>query len=59
MTATKYKAERYRRGTQAEVAKALGVTREAVARREVGMRPISREAWLALTSLPVRKPYLK
>jgi transcriptional regulator with XRE-family HTH domain len=52
MTATDYKAERTKRGNQAEVAALLGVSRVTIARRETGTRPISREAWLALLSLP-------
>jgi DNA-binding XRE family transcriptional regulator len=53
MTPKKYKAEREKRGTQTEVAQLLGVQREAVARRENGTRPVTREAWLAICSLPV------
>ena len=49
-----YKAERERRGTQEEVAALLGVSRVTVARREIGMRPVSREAWIALMALPER-----
>lgn len=52
MTPEKYKAERTLRGTQEQVAAKLGVTRVSLARRETGTRPISREAWLALLSLP-------
>lgn len=59
MTATKYKAERHRRGTQQEVADALGVDRVSITRRETGARPVSKEAWLALLSLPIREPYIK
>ena len=55
MTPDKYKSERQKRGTQTEVAKLLGVQRGAVARRETGTRPITREAWLALISLPTAK----
>ncbi len=53
MTPKSYKREREKRGTQARVASLLGVSRVAVARRETGARPISREAWLALLSIPV------
>lgn len=54
MTPAKYAAERKKRGTQAEVAKLLGVSRETIARREAGTEryPITCEAWLALLSLP-------
>jgi hypothetical protein len=55
MTPEKYKAERTLRGTQEQVAAKLGVTRVSLARRETGTRPISREAWLALLSLPKRR----
>jgi len=59
MTATEYKAERERRGTQEEVAAALGVSRVAVARRETGTRTVSREAWLALLALPKKRARVK
>lgn len=55
MTADDYKTERKRRGTQQEVADKLGVARVAVARRETGARPVSREAWLALLSIRPKK----
>lgn len=55
MTPEKYKAERELRGTQEQVAAKLGVTRVSLARRETGTRPILREAWLALLSLPKRR----
>ena len=51
MTAKAYKRERIKLGTQAHVASLLGVSRVSIARRETGARPISREAWIALTSL--------
>ena len=54
MTAARYRAERRRRGTQEDVARLLRVSRVTVARRESGRIPITREAWLALLSLPVR-----
>jgi len=50
-----YKAEREKRGTQAEVAPMLGVSRVTLARRETGVRPVSTEAWLALRSLPFKR----
>ena len=58
MTATDYQAKRLALGyTQAALAEALGISRETVTRREAGdpRNPISREAWLALTSLPKAK----
>ena len=53
MTPYKYKSEREKRGTQAEVARLLATNRVTLARRETGTTPITREAWLALLSLPV------
>lgn len=50
-----YKAEREKRGTQSEVAGKLGVSRITLARRETGTRPVSRECFLALLSLPKRR----
>jgi hypothetical protein len=53
MTPEEYQKERRRRGTQAAAATLLGVSRVTIARRETGVIPITREAWLALLSLPV------
>ncbi len=53
VTPTEYKSERQRRGSQQKVSVLLGVHRVTVAKREAGMEPISREAWLALCSLPL------
>jgi transcriptional regulator with XRE-family HTH domain len=50
-----YKAEREKRGTQQEVAEMLGVSRITLARRETGTRPVSKECFLALLSLPLRR----
>lgn len=50
-----YKAEREKRGTQSEVAAKLGVSRITLARRETGARPVSRECFLALLSLPQKR----
>jgi transcriptional regulator with XRE-family HTH domain len=51
-----YRSEREARGlTQAGLAAALGVTRVTIARRETGARPITREAELALRTLPKTK----
>jgi len=57
MTPEKYKAERAKRGTQESVAARLGVHRVTLAKRESGAddAPITREAWLALLSLPKTK----
>lgn len=54
MNAEKYKSEREQRGTQEEVAALLGVSRVTLARRETGAE-ITREAWLALLSLPKKR----
>lgn len=51
MNSQEYKVEREKRGTQVEVAAKLGTTQVTIARRENG-GPISREAELALLSLP-------
>jgi hypothetical protein len=48
-----YKRERELRGTQQEVADALGVLRQTISLRE-RKGPIPREAWLALRSLPIK-----
>ena len=60
MSPAAYKREREARGTQASVAKRLGVSRETIARRETGTQPIKGEAELALFFLPktkrVRRP---
>lgn len=57
MTADLYKAARKLRGTQDAVAGLLCVNRVTIARRETGVMPITREAWLALLALPKkRKP---
>ena len=53
MTPEHYQEERKKRGSQQSVADALGVHRVTVARREGGVDPISREAWLAICSLPI------
>jgi hypothetical protein len=50
-----YKRERQKRGTQVAVAAMLGVHPITIAKREAGAAdaPITREAWLAITSLPI------
>jgi hypothetical protein len=55
MNAADYKHERKQRGTQASVAALLGVYQQTVARREAGGAPVTREAWLALLSLPKKR----
>lgn len=52
VTPIQYKREREKRGTQQRVAGLLGVHQVTIARRETGAMPITREAWLALLSLP-------
>jgi transcriptional regulator with XRE-family HTH domain len=59
MTPAAYKTERERRGTQKEVASALGVSRVTIARRETSTRPVIREAWLALLALPKKRARAK
>lgn len=54
MTSDLYKAERKLRGTQTSVAAQLGVTQVTLSRRETGGE-ITREAWLALLSLPKKR----
>jgi DNA-binding XRE family transcriptional regulator len=54
MTATEYKAAREHLGTQAEVARLLGVNRVTVAKRENGTMTLTTEAVLAIQSL--RRP---
>jgi len=53
-----YKRERQLRGTQVVVAAMLDVHPVTIAKRETGApdAPITREAWLALTSLPMTIP---
>lgn len=53
MTAEEYKAEREKRGTQAEIAAQLGVARNTIIRRESGDMVITQEAALAIQALPV------
>jgi DNA-binding XRE family transcriptional regulator len=54
MNSQEYKVQRELRGTQAEVASLLGVTRQVVSRRESGAI-ITTEAWLALCALPKKR----
>jgi transcriptional regulator with XRE-family HTH domain len=57
MIAPDYQAERRKRGTQESVAAQLGVHPQTIAKRERGApdAPITREAWLALLSLPKKR----
>jgi DNA-binding XRE family transcriptional regulator len=54
ITAKKYAERRETIGTQQEVARMLGVSRVTLARRETGAREVSREAWIALCTLPTK-----
>ena len=51
MRATKYKTIRKQLGTQADVARRLGVARSTVAHRESGKMKITSEAALAISAL--------
>jgi DNA-binding XRE family transcriptional regulator len=55
MTAEQYRAERKKRGTQAEVAALLGISRSTVNHREAGDFPITLEMSLALCALPEKE----
>jgi hypothetical protein len=55
MNSQEYKTQRELRGTQVEVAEKLGTTQVTIARRETGVVPITREAELALLSLPKKR----
>lgn len=55
MNSEAYRAERKLRGTQVEVAEKLGVHQVTIARRETNEMPITREAELALLSLPKKR----
>ncbi len=55
MTPDEYRKKRKRLGTQAKVARALEVSRVTVARRELGVITITREAELAIRQLKPRK----
>lgn len=52
-TATEYRTQRLRRGSQQAIAEALGLQRVTITRRENGKRRVTREAMLALMTLPV------
>mgnify|MGYP000106074625 FL=1 len=53
MTSRKYKELRKKLGTQKEVAELLGVTRQLIGMRESGDATITKEAELAIRSLPL------
>jgi hypothetical protein len=55
MTPDDYKIQRRLRGTQSDVAAQLGVRQATVSDRETGVQPITREAELALLSLPKKR----
>jgi DNA-binding XRE family transcriptional regulator len=55
MSPAKYKSERIKRGlSQAALASLVGVSRMTINQREAGADrfPITKEAWLAICSLP-------
>lgn len=52
MTPNDYKTERKLRGSQMGVAAQLEVRQATISDRETGAAPITREAWLALLSIP-------
>lgn len=57
MTAADYAAARRERGTQQAIADALGVHRMTIVKREAALHTVSREAKIALLSLPkLKKP---
>ena len=56
MTAAKYRAERIKRGlSQKALGQLVGVSRVCICNREAGREryPITKEAWLAICSLPI------
>lgn len=62
MTPEKYKSERTKRGlSQAALAALVGVSRGCINYREAGhdRYPITREAWLAVSTLPLPLPLPK
>ena len=52
LTAYLYQLERKARGTQTQVADALGIRRVTVMRRETSRSVVTKEAMLALLTLP-------
>lgn len=55
MNSQDYKEARQLRGTQGEVAAQLGVRQATISDRETGAMPITREAELAVLSLPKKR----
>ena len=53
MTPQRYRYQRRLLGSQVQVAKLLGVSRETIVRRENGKQAICREAWLAINAIPL------
>jgi len=53
LTASQYRYDRKARGTQTAVADALGIRRVTIMRRETARSTVTREAMLALLTLPV------
>ena len=53
LTASQYRYDRKLRGTQTAVADALGIRRVTIMRRETDRTTVTREAMLALLTLPV------
>jgi hypothetical protein len=52
LTASQYRAERKARGTQTQIAEALGIRRVTIMRRETARTTVTREAMIALLTLP-------
>jgi len=53
LNASQYRYDRKLRGTQTAVADALGISRVTIMRRETARSTVTREAMLALLTLPV------
>jgi len=53
LTASLYRLARKARGTQTQIAEALGIRRVTIMRRETARSTVTREAMLALLTLPV------
>ena len=58
-TATEYRAQRLRRGSQEAIAEALGLQRVTITRRENGKRRVTREAMLAKLLRDLRQDLLQ
>ena len=55
MTRERYREERERRGSMRAVAKLLGIDHKTIFRREKGTGDVSKEAEIAILSLPLKK----